>query len=383
MVKFSKTILARKSHDSSVIAGIIDELYYPKSPYNFAVIGVELLGTIYEKYLGKTIRLTEKRVKVEEKPEVRKAGGVFYTPKWVVSNIVENTVGKLIEGKSPNQIESIHILDPACGSGSFLIEAVDRLFEYHLKYYEAYPKESRRGELFSNIVASYDEDGNAILRLSLNKKRGYTQKQHLLKNNIFGVDLDPQAVEVTMMSLYIKILEGERALPHNKELLPSLANNIRCGNSLIGYDLFEQKTLTNEVDREKVNAFDWNSKATGFGRIIAEKKGFDAIIGNPPYVRSILLREEPITWEYYRTHYKTAFKEFDINICFLEKAYSLLAPDGLLGFIMPNKWLHAEMGEAARKYFKDNRAIKAIVNFGSFQVFQEVYNLYYADFPLE
>ena len=123
------------SYDSKVIAEIIEELYYPKSPYDFAVIGVELLGTIYEKYLGKTIRLTEKRVKVEEKPEVRKAGGVYYTPKWVVSYIVENTVGKLIEGKSPKQIESIHILDPACGSGSFLIEALDRLFQYHLKYY--------------------------------------------------------------------------------------------------------------------------------------------------------------------------------------------------------------------------------------------------------
>ena len=213
------------SYDSHIVAEIIEGLYPPKSPYNFAVIGVELLGTIYEKYLGKTIRLTEKRVKVEEKPEVRKAGGVFYTPKWVVSYIVENTVGKLIEGKSPEQIKSIHILDPACGSGSFLIEAVDRLFEYHLTYYESYPREAKRGELFPNVVVSYDEDGNAIPRLSINKKG------EILKNNIFGVDLDPQAVEITMMSLYIKILEGERALPHNKELLPSLSTNIRCGNS--------------------------------------------------------------------------------------------------------------------------------------------------------
>jgi len=354
------------SYDSAVMAEIIDGLYPPKSPYNFAVIGVELLGTIYEKYLGKTIRLTEKRVKVEEKPEVRKAGGVFYTPKWVVSYIVENTVGKLIEGKSPSQIESIHVLDPACGSGSFLIEAVNRLFEYHLKYYESYPREAKLGELFPNVVVSYDEDGTSISRLSIYKKG------EILKNNIFGVDLDPQAVEVTMMSLYIKILEGERALPHNKELLPSLSNNIRSGNSLIGYDFFEQKKLGEDFDRERVNPFDWNSKSTGFGRILSDKKGFDVVIGNPPYVRSILLREEPKTWEYYRTHYKTAFKEFDIYMCFLEKAYSLLAPDGRLGFIMPNKWLHAGMGEAARNFFKTNQAVEALVNFGSFQVFSEV-----------
>ena len=205
-----------------------------------------------------------------------------------------------------------------------------------------------------------------VPRLSIYKKG------EILKNNIFGVDLDPQAVEVTMMSLYIKLLEGERALPHNKELLPSLASNIRCGNSLIGYDFFEQKKLIDDAAREKVNAFDWNSKIAGFGKIMAERKGFDAIIGNPPYVRSILLREEPLTWEYYRTHYETAFKEFDIYICFLEKAHSLLAPDGCLGFIMPNKWLHAGMGEEARKFYADNKAVETLVNFNSFQVFSEV-----------
>jgi hypothetical protein len=122
------------TYDSKVIAEIIDELYYP-SPYDFAVIGVDLLGIIYEKYLGKTIRLTEKRVKVEEKPEVRKAGGVYYTPKWVVEYIVGNTVGKLIKNKSPEEIAKLHILDPACGSGSFLIGSLERLFDYHLEYY--------------------------------------------------------------------------------------------------------------------------------------------------------------------------------------------------------------------------------------------------------
>ena len=272
-------------YDSQIIADIIEGLYPPKSPYNFAIIGVELLGTIYEKYLGKTIRLTDKRVKVEEKPEVRKAGGVFYTPKWVVSYIVDRTVGKLIEGKSPEQIKNIHVLDPACGSGSFLIQAVDCLFEYHLKYYESYPREAKRHELFPNLVTGYDEDGTAIPRLSIYKKG------EILKDSIFGVDLDPQAAEITMMSLYIKILEGERALPHNKELLPSLSKNIRCGNSLVGFDFLEQKTLIPDIEKERVNCFDWFSQETGFGKIIDESHGFDAIIGNPPYIRIQTMRE--------------------------------------------------------------------------------------------
>ncbi|MEK6598865.1 MAG: N-6 DNA methylase, partial [Deltaproteobacteria bacterium] len=107
--------------DSNLLADIIENLYFPKCRYRFDVIGVELLGSIYERYLGNTIRVTPKRVVVEEKPEVRKAGGVYYTPKYIVDYIVKNTVGRLIEGKTPKQIEKIKILDPACGSGSFLL----------------------------------------------------------------------------------------------------------------------------------------------------------------------------------------------------------------------------------------------------------------------
>ncbi len=355
-------------YDSRIVAEIIDGLYPPKSPYNFAVIGVELLGTIYEKYLGKTIRLTEKRVKVEEKPEVRKAGGVFYTPKWVVNYIVENTVGNLVEGKSPKQIENIHILDPACGSGSFLIETVGRLFEYHLKYYESYPREAKRGELFSNVVVSYDEDGTPIPRLSIYKKG------EILKNNIFGVDLDPQAVEITMMSLYIKILEGERALPHNKELLPSLSKNIRCGNSLIGFDFLEQKTLVEDAEKEKVNCFDWYSKETGFGNIINPKRGFDAIIGNPPYIRIQTMKEwAPKEVEYFSSKYKTAESgNYDIYVVFVEKAMQLLDYNGLFGFILPNKFFQAEYGKNLRQLISSNKYLREIVNFGDQQVFEKV-----------
>jgi adenine-specific DNA-methyltransferase len=354
------------SYDSPIVAEIIDALYPPKSPYNFAVIGVELLGTIYEQYLGKTIRLTEKRVKVEEKPEVRKAGGVYYTPKWVVSYIVENTVGNLVEGKSPKQIENIHILDPACGSGSFLIEAVDCLFEYHLKYYESYPKEAKRGELFPNVVVSYDEDGNPIPRLSI-----YT-KGEILKKNIFGVDLDPQAVEITMMSLYIKILEGERALPHNKELLPSLSNNIRCGNSLVGFDFLEQKTLVDDSEKEKANCFDWYSK-TGYGRIIDKTHGFDVIVGNPPYIRIQTMKEwAPKEVEYFPTKYKTATSgNYDIYVMFVEKAIQLLDNTGLFGFILPNKFFQAEYGENLRHLISEKRLLREIVNFKDQQVFEQ------------
>ena len=234
--------------DSDVLARIIERLYPPKSPYRFDVIGVELLGSIYERYLGKTIRPTAKQVRVEEKPEVRKAGGVYYTPKYIVDYIVKNTVGKLIEGKTPKQIEKIRILDPACGSGSFLIGAFQCLIDYHARYLSEHPKEAQAHALFPDIT----KDPNGEPRLSV------IRKAQILKNNLFGVDIDPQAVEITMMSLYLKALEGERSqLPPKQHLLPELKNNIICGNSLIGPDIYSQATLFGDAERDRINAFDW------------------------------------------------------------------------------------------------------------------------------
>src|SRR4030043_517236 len=219
----------RANVDSNLLAEIIENLYFPKSRYRFDAIGVELLGSIYERYLGSTIRVTPQRVKVEEKPAVRKAGGVYYTPKYIVDYIVKNTVGKVIEGKTPRQIEKIKILDPACGSCSFLLGAYRYLIDYHLKYYREHPKEAQTLSLFPYWKMSPEDFSLPI-----------HEKAKILRNNIFGVDIDPQAVEITMMSLYLKALEGERGLlPKKQHLLPPLSNNIKCGNSLIGYDIFD------------------------------------------------------------------------------------------------------------------------------------------------
>ncbi len=229
--------------DSNLLSEIIESLYFPKSRYRFDAIGVELLGSIYERYLGSTIRVTPQRVKVEEKPEVRKAGGVYYTPKYIVDYIVKNTVGKVIEGKTPRQIEKIKILDPACGSGSFLLGAYQYLIDYHLQYYRNHPKDAQT-LMFDFYARINPEDFALPLR----------EKAKILRNNIFGVDIDPQAVEITMMSLYLKALEGERGLlPRKQHLLPSLGDNIKCGNSLIGYDIFDNPSHLPFTSREGDN----------------------------------------------------------------------------------------------------------------------------------
>ena len=356
--------------DSNLLADIIENLYFPKCRYRFDVIGVELLGSIYERYLGNTIRVTPKRVVVEEKPEVRKAGGVYYTPKYIVDYIVKNTVGRLIEGKTPKQIEKIKILDPACGSGSFLLGAYQYLIDYHLRYYREHPKDAQT--LHLDIYTKVNPDDFAL---------PLHEKAKILRNNLFGVDIDAQAVEVTMMSLYLKALEGERGmLPRKQHLLPALGNNIKCGNSLIGYDMFDPSLsplgkggiqgglfAPDDDAKARINPFNWNSKTAGFGDII-ESGGFDAVIGNPPYVRIQTLAREQV--EYFNKRYQSASGNYDIYALFVEQALELLKADGIHGFILPHKFFQASYGQGLRKLIAGSNTLKEIVNFRDNQIFE-------------
>jgi len=337
--------------DSALIAEIIEALYPPDCPYRFDVIGVELLGSIYERYLGKTIRLTAQRVKVEDKPEVRKAGGVYYTPKFIVDYIVDNTVGRLIEGKTPKEMAEIKILDPACGSGSFLLAAFQKLIDYHIKYYTEHPEEAGRGTLFPNFIV----EQNGTRRLSIVKKG------EILRNSIFGVDIDPQAVEITMMSLYIKALEGERSLPENKELLPSLANNIKCGNSLIGYDIYAQQKLFEDDEKVRINAFDWKSKSAGFGDIM-ERGGFDAVIGNPPWGAEF----SDMELDYLRKkHREIIVRMTDSYMFFIHHSSKfLLDPKGIFGMIIPSTLLTQADVKLLRQFLIEKFRLRTVINLG-------------------
>ena len=225
--------------DDAVFKEIFKNLYYPNCPYEFSVINPHILGSIYERFLGSVIRLTKgHQAKVELKDEVKKAGGVYYTPQYIVRYIVENTVGKLVEGKTPAQISKIRILDPACGSGSFLLGAYQYLLEYHARYYSQMDKPPK------NVL--FKDHATKTLRLTIDEKK------RILKNNIYGVDIDANAVEVSKLSLLLQVLDGEakqlqgQQLLKEKRVLPNLADNIKCGNSLIGTDILETEDLTHE-----------------------------------------------------------------------------------------------------------------------------------------
>ncbi|MGN6196842.1 MAG: Eco57I restriction-modification methylase domain-containing protein [Ginsengibacter sp.] len=358
--------------DNKVIKNILNELYYPISPYEFSVLSVEILGSAYEQFLGKQIRLTAgHKAVIEEKPEVRKAGGVYYTPQYIVEYIVKNTVGKLTEGKTPEEIQKLKIVDPACGSGSFLIGAYEYLLNYHQEYYK--PK----FEELTQIAASNEytskqrtEAQKERNKLPLTPDGNLTTavKKQILLNNIFGVDIDTQAVEVTKLSLMLKCMEGETKSSINAEMnfgervLPTLDDNIKCGNSLIDVDFYDGQLDFEPGIEKKVKPFSWKK---AFPKIF-KQGGFDCVIGNPPYVRQELLHDFK---NYFQKHYKVYHGVADLYSYFFEKGISLLNDNGLFGIIVANKWMRANYGEPLRKWLK-HQPISEIIDFGDLPVFQ-------------
>jgi type I restriction-modification system DNA methylase subunit len=353
--------------DDKVLQDILKNLYYPESPYVFREIPSDILGQVYERFLGKVIRLTAgHQAKVEEKPEVRKAGGVYYTPTYIVNYIVQNTVGKLLEGKTPREAAKLRILDPACGSGTFPLGAYQYLLDWHLKWYgEHNPEKLASGK--DPVI--YQGKGGAWMLTTAEKKR-------ILLNNIFGVDIDAQAVEVTKLSLLLKVLEGEsnetigsQLALFQERVLPDLSKNVQCGNSLIGSDYFEGSMFVEQEERERVNAFDWKS---AFPQVFSQG-GFDVVIGNPPYIRIQALQEtSPINIEFYKKKYKAAIKgNYDIYVIFIEKVLSLLNQTGRMGFILPSKFFATDYGESIRQLITEKKALSQIVDFGHLQIFEQ------------
>lgn len=280
--------------DQRTFDKISQNLSHTQSPYDFNAIPIHILGSIYERFLGKVIVATDKRARVEEKPEVRKAGGVYYTPEYIVRYIVDNTVGKLIEGKTPEEIRQMRFADIACGSGSFLLDVYDTLMRYHTAYYNRNKRTQNEGRKAGCLLTE-----KGALRLSL------LQRRTILLNNIYGVDIDPQAVEVAQLSLYLKLLEDETiASAHQQQLemgtalLPSLNKNIVSGNSLIGWDILEGK-LFDSIDERRLNPMSFEDK---FPEVM-NRGGFDAIVGNPPYIRIQTLQDTtPESVQYFGRH---------------------------------------------------------------------------------
>ncbi|HEY5123019.1 MAG TPA: TaqI-like C-terminal specificity domain-containing protein [Ignavibacteria bacterium] len=345
-----------KETDDSNFRLICERLSYENTPYDFNIIPIHILGSIYERFLGKIIHATDKQVRIEEKLEVRKAGGVYYTVLYIVRYIVVNTIGKIIEGKTPKEISKLRFIDISCGSGSFLIIIFDTLLHYIGKWYQEHPEQAKKdGCIF--------KEGQWVLSLK--------QKREILLNNIYGVDIDSQAVEVTQLSLFLKLLEDETTATANEmqvlfkeKILPDLSKNIVCGNSLIGTDIYDGNMFPT-VEERKINAMNFEDV---FPEIM-KNGGFDAIVGNPPYVRKDTI--DNINKIYFEKIYFSSFKQYDIYVLFLEKALKLLKDEGLVSYIVSNKFLISDYGKNIRKYILDNSEIKIVVDVSYDNVFKD------------
>ena len=354
--------------DTLIIDDIIFEKMQAISKYDFdSELNENILGHIFEQSISD---IEEFKSQINEqdfdvKKGKRKKNGIFYTPKYITKYIVENTINYWLEDKrkelgedklpiltdedynhkyknkassvkvfSENYkkcidfwkrykeaIKNIKILDPACGSGAFLITA----FEFLLK--------------------QTNEIDKKLLDLTGEQDLFSDTTRYILENNIFGVDLNRESVEITKLSLWLKSANKNKTLT-------TLENNIKCGNSLI-----KDKEFLKDL------AFDWEKE---FPEIF-KNGGFDIIIGNPPYVRQESIKEiKPYLEQNYRVYTGVA----DLYCYFYELGYNLLKDDGYLGFITSNKWFRAKYGEKLREFLLNNTEFYNIVDYNGTKVFE-------------
>jgi hypothetical protein len=312
---------------------------------------------------------------------------------------VQNTVGKLVEGKTPKEVEKIKVLDPACGSGSFLLGAYQFLLDWHLKWFlDNEPgkwAKVKNPPICVSIIARTEEEkggqgglsgrgglsGQETQPRAAAKPQAVPQtykltlgeRKKILLNTIFGVDIDTQAVEVTKLSLLLKVLEGQKDLSlfARERALPDLGQNIKCGNSLIGPDFYHHQQGTMFDDDElkyKINAFDWQAE---FEEIFSRKNGgFDAVIGNPPYIPTELMADHER--EYYRSKNPFLERKYDTSVIFIASMLEKLNSKGLLSFISSVTWQTGQNYSNLRKYLFSSAGISHLVNL-PFDVFENAY----------
>ncbi|WP_375393067.1 Eco57I restriction-modification methylase domain-containing protein [uncultured Sphingomonas sp.] len=342
-------------------------LFYLACRYNFSregdaknAIGLYTLGHIFEQSI---VELEALEARAEDRPWLteitkRKRDGVYYTPEWVVRRIIEEVVDPLIarwkveagwpETGAPSRaaagaywrrIQQIRIIDPACGSGAFLIVALS-----HLEI-----------EFAAAMTAAYE--AGAIDR----RLESADLTEIILANNLWGVDINPASVEITRLSLWLHTAKANRPLS-------ALERNITCGNSLVDGNFYKWKRLDDPEERDRINTFDWEGDfALG---------SFDAVIGNPPYVKLqnfMKVNADMAGWlaspaSGYRS---TRSGNFDLYLPFIERGLQLLNDDGRMGYIAPNLWPTLEYGEGLRALVHAGRHLERWLDFRSWQVFEE------------
>ena len=305
--------------------------------YDFSSeLNVNIIGHIFEQSISdlENIRRSiagQEETNILEKSDKRKKDGIFYTPEYITKYIVDRTIRKFLED-NPDKLGTIKILDPACGSGAFLNQAHNYLISEYNSRFEEKIEEARNKK-------------TGALQLDFSYTNLAKTNRSILLNNLFGVDLNQESIEITKLSLWLKTA-------NSSEPLQSLDKNIKCGNSIIDDPAYAGN-----------KAFQWEKEF----KDIIDEGGFDVIIGNPPYVRQELFKEiKP----YLERTYKVYSGVSDIYVYFFERALSLLKEGGYFSFIVSNKFLRAEYGKKLTEYLQKNFTLLELIDFGDLQIFE-------------
>lgn len=371
--------------DITVSDDIIEDIVRGLNGVDFSYLSVHVIGEVYEDYLGELLKSEGNR---DAKNAQKKSQGIYYTPEHIVDYMVKNTVSeRLKKVNSVEELKTVKVLDPACGSGSFLIRVFDVFYE---KYKELY-KKKRSGS----------------------KPSDFDIKKELLMNNIYGVDLDDRALQITQLNLLLKALENTNLNEvKGRKLLPDLRLNIRCGNSLVSSDVkslnekFESELgeLIQFKDQFKDQIEDWQkarflkkiedledkiekSAVTSLGDDfesqqkrkffnyqlkfceVFEDGGFDVVIGNPPYVQIQNLARTQLQRDLEGQNFQTFTRNGDLYCLFYERGIQLLKDKGLLSYITSNKWLRSGYGAKLRAYFLETTNPLQLLDFGGVKIF--------------
>jgi hypothetical protein len=327
--------------NSQTVAAILESLYFPAAPYSFAVFEPEFLGFVYEQFLRDRVVVDSGRPLLRPKPE-NQDRDVVATPPQIIERIVRETLVEPTRGCTAEHLLTLKVLDPACGSGGFLIAAFEAMCD--------------------SLIAAYERTGDtsAVFKSADGSQLVFAQKCNLLTHCIYGADRDQLAVEVSRFSLLLKLLDGESSdsLPLGSHILPSLDANVVLGDSLVDRRIFETAP-----DAETIGPpLTWGVDLPGT---------YAFVVGNPPYVKTeSMLNLEPSEYAFYTRHYASAYKQFDKYYVFLERAVrDLLSPGGRLGVIVSRKFTHLESGRRLRAILSRDCEVQTIIDFGSGQVF--------------
>ena len=380
--------------DDDTIRSILERTGSFDFPSPVSAIPLEDLAAVFERYLGTTMGIAEGyRVKRDDKSAVKYAGGVHITPPPLVSYMVEETIGRLLEGKTPREVSEIRILDPACGAGIFLIAVYRYLLNWHLAWY--------RKHLVSVLATREHIPADGIHALASALPVPFTQeepeepdlpvmycgtrgpkepsswalsppeKQRILYSSIAGTDIDPDAVEVTRFLLLLSTLEEFTDSVIEPTGIPELCTTsgklqamIQCGNALIGPDYFsfKQEHPFNANERRRVNAFDWQGAYPG----VLSGGGFDAVIGAPPAHRPFSKQSRD---EYFQMRYAVYAKTAGLYGYFIERGLQLLKDGGVLAFTVPDTFLRSHHARPLRRFLLTHQ-IEEIADFGEYRLLQ-------------